>query len=250
MAMLVLFRAHGAPPFAPEQRQSLETCGRHVTTALRLWYSARTAEAGAQALASSLNAAALLVDAEAHVVWMNARATAWVESARITVIQGRLVEVREVEIDLARAIRGAAEHRCDPPIHTAQGITLEIVPATPAFAAPTDQARALVLLRDRNGCRRAAAALAANYRLTASEVDLAIGLWKGVLIAEYARQRSVAMSTVRSQLKALLAKTGTRRQSDVVALVAQHLPMVSGDVMADPYYCGRDTRANGDTSNG
>jgi hypothetical protein len=59
---------------------------------------------------------------------------------------------------------------------------------------------------------------------------------------------------VRTQLKSLLAKTGARRQSDVVAIVARLQPIagdaVFANVMADSYRSGRDRNTRRDTSNG
>jgi DNA-binding NarL/FixJ family response regulator len=254
--LFVVLRACGTP-FAPEERRSMGLIARHAAAAVRLWFRTRACAQGAEALSSSLNAAVLIVDAEARVAWMNHRANAWAQGRRLVVARGRLTEIAGVALDLARAIRDAAERRCASAVTVSADITIEMAPvAMPRGNATSCGKAVLVLLRDRNDCRQVAALLAESFRLTSTEVDLAIALWKGVLVGEYAQQRCVAMSTVRTQLKSLLAKTRSRRQSDVVALVGRMLPLLGNpslaalDLMAEPHPGIRGTSASRDRSNG
>lgn len=66
----------------------------------------------------------------------------------------------------------------------------------------------------------AASLLARGFGLTGAEVEIAAALTEGNTPAEIAEQRDVALSTVRSQIKALLAKTGAASQTDLVRLLA------------------------------
>lgn len=59
------------------------------------------------------------------------------------------------------------------------------------------------------------------FGLTASEARLALCIADGLDIAEIAAAHKIAESTARSQLKAVFAKTGTRRQAELSALLAQ-----------------------------
>lgn len=59
------------------------------------------------------------------------------------------------------------------------------------------------------------------FDLTPSEASVAWGLAQGQSIGELAASRQTALSTVRAQVRAILAKTGTKRQSEVVAVVGQ-----------------------------
>ena len=70
---------------------------------------------------------------------------------------------------------------------------------------------------ERDGRRRDT--LAANWRLTPIEARLAIHLADGGSIAGYAALHSVSIGTVRSQLKAVFAKTGVNRQAALAAIV-------------------------------
>ncbi|MCJ2049632.1 helix-turn-helix transcriptional regulator [Methylobacterium sp. J-070] len=65
----------------------------------------------------------------------------------------------------------------------------------------------------------AASLLQVVYRLTPAEARLAQALFGGISLAEAASRFAVTAATARSQLKAIFAKTGATRQSDLVRLV-------------------------------
>jgi DNA-binding CsgD family transcriptional regulator len=58
------------------------------------------------------------------------------------------------------------------------------------------------------------------YRLSESETEIALGLAEGKSPAALAAERRTAVETVRNQIKAVSAKLGCSRQSEIVALVA------------------------------
>ena len=60
--------------------------------------------------------------------------------------------------------------------------------------------------------------LEALYRMTPAEAQLTEALVNGQSLQEYALARHVAMNTLRTQLKSATAKTGTRRQADLVRI--------------------------------
>jgi DNA-binding CsgD family transcriptional regulator len=201
---------------------------RHLSLAVRLWFRKHAARQGAETLAGAINAAVFIADRDGRVSWMNPHAGHWLREGTLVLSRGLVSEIRGLGVDLARLFRDA----CDgvpATVWSADGrITLQLVPvAMPAKGRGQAGAGVLVALRDREGCRQVAAELARKFDLTPSETDLAIALARGVLVAEYAERRSVAMSTVRTQLKSLLAKTGSRRQSDVVSVVARMQPLIA-----------------------
>jgi DNA-binding CsgD family transcriptional regulator len=59
------------------------------------------------------------------------------------------------------------------------------------------------------------------FGLTAAEMNLASAIATGCAPADLARQRHVSQATVRSQLASIFAKTHTRRQAELVALLAR-----------------------------
>lgn len=59
------------------------------------------------------------------------------------------------------------------------------------------------------------------YRLTPAEVKIAIAIAEGQTVKQYAEQRAISRNTAASQLKGVFAKTGLRRQSDLVRWLLQ-----------------------------
>lgn len=57
------------------------------------------------------------------------------------------------------------------------------------------------------------------YRMTPAEAQLTEALVNGQSLKQYAEARCVTMNTVRTQLKAAAAKTGAKRQADLVRIV-------------------------------
>ena len=76
----------------------------------------------------------------------------------------------------------------------------------------------------------AAAALARQaWRLSPAETALLLALLRGQTPQDFADARGVRIRTVRAQMSALLLKTGTQRQQDLVALVARLMLLAPGD---------------------
>ena len=63
------------------------------------------------------------------------------------------------------------------------------------------------------------AVVAMLYKLTPAETALVLALSNGATPEHFAEQRSISLATVKTQLQAVFAKTGTRRQSDLMRLV-------------------------------
>jgi DNA-binding CsgD family transcriptional regulator/PAS domain-containing protein len=89
--------------------------------------------------------------------------------------------------------------------------------AIQAAAAPASMM--LVLTRADAVSAIAPDALATLFGLTPTEAQLAAALVAGRTVKQYALQRRVSEGTARCQLKLVQAKTGARRQSDIVRLV-------------------------------
>jgi len=68
--------------------------------------------------------------------------------------------------------------------------------------------------------------LRALFALTPAEARLAQALGAGARLLDYARRSRLRTSTVRTQLRAVLAKTGCRRQQDLLLLLAR-IPLVT-----------------------
>ena len=77
-----------------------------------------------------------------------------------------------------------------------------------------------------------AESLAAFFDLTEAESRLTSALVAGATLEEYAQRRGVGLGTVRYQLKQVLAKTGARRQADLVRRI---LCSAAAHVAESPY---------------
>ena len=63
--------------------------------------------------------------------------------------------------------------------------------------------------------------LRSAFGLTAKEAEVALALVAGASASAIARDRAVSLETIRSHLKMIFAKTGTRRQAHLVAMILQ-----------------------------
>jgi DNA-binding CsgD family transcriptional regulator/PAS domain-containing protein len=88
-----------------------------------------------------------------------------------------------------------------------------------AIHVVTPDAAMLLLTPARAGSAIAPDALATLFGLTPTEAQLAAALVAGHTVKQYASQRRVSEGTARCQLKLVQAKTGAKRQADLVRLV-------------------------------
>jgi DNA-binding CsgD family transcriptional regulator len=67
-----------------------------------------------------------------------------------------------------------------------------------------------------------------GFGLTPCEARVAVALSAGMTPSEIARHHGISMGTVRSQLKSIFVKTGTKRQPELIAVLARLLPFAGG----------------------
>jgi DNA-binding CsgD family transcriptional regulator len=67
--------------------------------------------------------------------------------------------------------------------------------------------------------RQSEAFLYSRFRLTPAEAQIALGIAGGETLAAVAKGRGLSVSTARTQLKSVFAKTGTHRQAELVILL-------------------------------
>lgn len=95
------------------------------------------------------------------------------------------------------------------------------------FRSPGGRRDALIIVRDEAGVgSEAAHFLRSLYGLTRAEAEIAVRIADGINPAGVASERGVSVATVRAQVKALAAKLGCGRQSEIAALV-RALPVVA-----------------------
>jgi DNA-binding CsgD family transcriptional regulator len=99
------------------------------------------------------------------------------------------------------------------------------LPAASPFVHDWQTPLALILVMDAGKTLSPLQLLGKLYDLSPTELRVASALLAGSSPEEYARQAGVTQHTVRSQLKSLFRKTGTRRQSELVAVLSRVPPL-------------------------
>lgn len=62
------------------------------------------------------------------------------------------------------------------------------------------------------------------FHLTKAEARLTLAITNGMTATEYSSKHGISINTAYSQIKAILAKTGTQRQAELIKLVLEHSP--------------------------
>ena len=128
---------------------------------------------------------------------------------------------------LRRAVHAAARARAYQLVPLRRGERRLMVSVQPMRATDGAAPSALLLLGRRRLCPELAVQeLGRLYELTTAERRVLAGLLAGMAVAAMARERGVAVSTVRTQVAALRAKFGVRRIDDITRLVAELPPML------------------------
>lgn len=193
----------------------------------------RTAGGRAQAAADLNTDGLIIVDQHRRIAFTNAAAEAALASGTAVFRQGGLLDARRPD-HAARLVRLVAEAALRTGLRggamrLAQGegrAPLALIAAPfpcglTGLPTPT-AASALVTLVDLGAPLAAPARrLAEIFGLSKAESELALALLEGKHAEEIALERDVRLSTVRSQLRSILEKTGTRRQSEAVRLLSR-----------------------------
>ena len=175
----------------------------------------------------------LLISAEAQVIYLNHAARQELDGDHPLQMLGRALRaqrpqaVASLHDALSAAQRGlrklvtlgAGEHR----------VSISVVPL-PAGAGQRAQDHGpgtLLVLGKRQVCERLSVhGFARSVKLTPAETRVLELLCGGVRPTEVARQQGVALSTVRTQIGSIRAKTGAGSISELVRLVAVLPPLV------------------------
>jgi DNA-binding CsgD family transcriptional regulator len=175
----------------------------------------------------AINKTAFIIDAKGRLQAMTQSAEEIITSGRIT-LRNRYLDARGTPFSLAQAVSalvadGEYDHirlRIDS---TGAGAPLFMegfrLANKPWSIGHLPHAILLVSgpQRDRAGI---AAFLGVIYRLTATEADIAMRLFDGARRAEIAEIRSVTAETLRGQIKAICAKTGSQNEADLIRLLS------------------------------
>jgi len=174
--------------------------------------------------------AVLVVDGESRIITRNAMAERILAAGAGLCVRGRALSANRA--DDARALRSAIAEAIAGPqrsgrsphdvvtiARSAGGTPLILLVAS--LEAGPGRMVALVLIGDlERPLPSYARQLQVGFGLTDSETGVAVALMDGQRPKEIANRRGVQPSTVSTQMKAIFAKTGAARQSDLVKLIA------------------------------
>ncbi len=222
-----------AEPAAPTLRLHAIAPGANVVALLRDRPGASGEVPGTVAILDALGIAALICAPTSQVIFATvaarkllARGDAIRLAAQPNGGERLATRDHQTTIRLGRAISMAAAGL--PPV-AAGGCTLAVnrhddatplVLAVAPFTTTRESPQALIIVSDPDACDdELARRIQSAFGLTRAETRLALALARGTCRKEFARRVGVQASTVKTQITNLFAKTGTRRESDLVRIL-------------------------------
>lgn len=232
--ILAVHRPVNHRPYDPATIRELQRVLDHLPNVFRVRQTVAHAQSRASTMAAALDAlprAVIVVDDTLRVRYLNPAAIAALEhSTDIRVQADRLVVwASQIAPQLGQRVKDACAPRplVDPrPLYALDreqrpALEIHVVPLKPQLTVHLDRdTRPLAMLLLRRPFQRVARSNAEQrpFTLTRAEMAVATGLASGLTPAEYAQCCGVRISTVRSQIKSIFAKTGVRRLAELVAL--------------------------------
>ncbi|HTN12825.1 MAG TPA: helix-turn-helix transcriptional regulator [Acetobacteraceae bacterium] len=236
VALLAVHRPMRAPGFTEQDRAQLALLLPHAGRALQLAAQLgglRAQQDARTAALDQLQVGAVFLAADATILWHNAVAEhLFREGDALCAVAGRLAARRRQDELLCLLRNCATPSAALPPpggllsMPRPGRIPLSLLVGPLAEGTvPAGPARPVAAVFIHDPERVAApdrAALARLYHLTAAEARLATALAAGERLQAYAERHRLSLATVKTQLREVLAKTGTTRQAELAATLAHN----------------------------
>ena len=232
-----LYRGPNEDSFGEEQLSVLKIINPHLEMALETRRKLLSLESKISDLENALNSlqsALILVDESGKVCFMNRMAERTIaQSDCLSIHNGRLIASRSQETSKIRATvekaialsKGDQSVECGVlPINRAgrRPVHVFITPASSNGLALPGRAAAFIFIDDLDLQPLVPAdVLRTLFGLTPAETRLALSIHAGNSVSESAEHNGVGRETAKSQMSAILAKTGTRRQGELVKLLSR-----------------------------
>lgn len=250
---LSLWRGPNQGSLEPGSKRLLESLLPHLQTALQLRakiLSHDDMRVFSEMALDAIPIGALLVNSDCTIRHANGRAKALLDEGDALMIARGKLAVRDGENgeELERLVRAAATGELTKGLAAPRGALRLVRPKTGRFlqvtVVPVPRRNniagaghaALVFVSDPNEVSASRAGLMRQlYRLTPTESRLADYILEGLEVREAAERLRITFETARFHLKRVLAKTGTRRQTELIRLMLS-LPCVpaGGEDKAKP----------------
>lgn len=229
-ANLITMRARGAGAFESQELGIMRALMPHLQRAYRI-HRKLTAAATTRELFSSamdmLTTGIILLEATGRVIHASQSARRMLDRGDGLVMSGDRFSSRDQKEVLESVYRSAARGEGVSTVisvsrgGSARPYVLTIVPAASVYPNLSGVSLRLIVFIDDPDDRPAdsRSLLRQLYGLTNAEANIALHLMAGHTLREIAARTRVGEETVRSHLKELLAKTGTRRQAELLLLL-------------------------------
>ena len=222
----------GNEPFTPDFLEPIGEIAGRMARIVSIAEKVSRAEAENEVLTlDNAGCAAMLIDKYGRVTRVNRRAEDLfcsefgIRNGRLWTAANSSLERLDrfmAEIEQAKSMAGPLPApvivaRCGMP-----WLLIEVMPVTSASNDIFEGCRAILVVSDlTRPSITDAALLSVVFGLTSAEARLAAAICEGHDLHAAAANFGVSRQTVRSQLKAVFAKTGSRRQAELVARAAQ-----------------------------
>jgi len=230
-------RSHASRPFGDAQRRILCAVTPHLMQAIRIQSRLEAIQSGRHAVTGALERlplAVIFLDRRCRVIEMNQSARRIVEAGDgLKLERGVLVALdTRAEVQLQQMIFGAAaldsgrllQHGGALSLPRPEGrrpLSAMVAPTGVTGIFPASRlARVVVLIEEPSRLATGPLpAFAMDHKLSPAEAGLAARLVSGMSLRQAAEALGISEHTVRSHLKRVFAKTGVRRQAELVRRV-------------------------------
>ena len=232
MPFVALIRADAAQGF-PHWQRDIARIGLLYETGRLSWgrpADPPLASAALDGIMDRLGIACALVDAGRNLIYANHAASRWIRrQTALRIDDGRLTAARS---DLRRRLELAVRAATADQPNKAQVVVLnggcegEPPQVASCLPLPGPQPHALIVFGETSRDSELADLLLNAFGLTCAERRLARSLLLGRALEQAADAAGIKISTARSYLKTIFAKTGVRRQGEFVAVFGALVPPI------------------------
>ncbi len=235
IGVIAAHRPRKSVPFDDATKRLIDILVGHARRAFQMHtrlHAATIDRRGASEILERSGMNIILVDRAARILFATTAAERFLQTSEdITAIAGRVIATQLTSNHrLAQAIQAAVstatgviqqpEALVPVPRPTGRPLAVMVVPFVPRERdLAQSEPGALLMIRDPDVSTPTTSALRELFGLTPTEAAIAAALVDGKSLQEIAAVSGTTFHTVRSHLKAITQKTGTRRQSDLIALI-------------------------------
>jgi len=234
LTQMILQRGTGQQPFGRDEIARLDALMPHLQRAMQMRQRFAELQFGQNFLIGGLDVLTmptLLFDESARVAHRNRSGERLLADGQFLFVDGGHLQAREreltarINLEIYNAVRLSRGESCALQetllLPRPQQLPLMLLVAPLRLPAGTPgQGGALLFVFDPARRPSLTAELVRGlFQLSSAEAQLAVALCGGRTLDDVAQERGTSINTVKSQLKSLFQKTGTRRQSELVSLL-------------------------------